>query len=401
MSKQNAYVFIVCGDNDFISTLNLSLHALKKFSKNKIIVVTDLSRNASEIEHDTIIDVKTNSSYSHHQAAIFLKTSIHRYLDMDNFRYCYLDNDILAISSDVDGVFEQAFEIIGFCPDNITFDYFSPYAVHCECIEKAAGHRNVLNNAIQEYSEIHEKWESVCNSPDGRKLEQKLNIVERKKFKHWASLVKYVFQKYNPFTKNIFLFDCNQEKQSGKWFNKQGELILYPIKKYKDFVENKTGFRYNHIEKCWTLPGGTFDVTKPRCRHLHDEIKKQFNIEITPENWQHPNGGLFLFDKNSVCFLERWHELSLKIFTFKEWKVRDQGSLAVTFWEYDLHRQKLIPETFNYILDYNCEKTAYHPEMGYTKNNFQSYCWPKFVHIFHHFGDKDWPLWNETEKFIR
>jgi hypothetical protein len=69
----NKFVFVVCGSREHIDTLHFSLNALKKYTKNKIVVITDLSRNEIEIQHSDVIDVKTSPKYNHHQASIFLK----------------------------------------------------------------------------------------------------------------------------------------------------------------------------------------------------------------------------------------------------------------------------------------------------------------------------------------
>ena len=70
------FVFVVCGKREHIDTLHLSLQYLKKYSKHEIKIITDSSRNEIEILHDQVIDIKTPTQYSHHQASIYLKTGI-------------------------------------------------------------------------------------------------------------------------------------------------------------------------------------------------------------------------------------------------------------------------------------------------------------------------------------
>ncbi len=63
------FVFVVCGSEKFINTLNYSVSCLRKFSENKVIVVTDLSRNEAYIKHDTIVDIETPKKLTNHEAS--------------------------------------------------------------------------------------------------------------------------------------------------------------------------------------------------------------------------------------------------------------------------------------------------------------------------------------------
>jgi len=400
MGKEAIFVYVVCGDDKYIQTLNTSLKYLKKFTEKRIFVITDLSRNKSEINHHDIIDVKTDDAFSDHQAAIYLKTSIHRYLDLKNKLYCYLDSDVLTISSAADTIFNQAFEIVGFCPDNITFDYFSPYAVNCECIDQCIHNKTILLKAIDEYSELYKRWKEDCNNSSGIDLQSKLDKIKRNKIGNIIPVINHTLQKVLPFVKQIHLLGYKKDKKTKEWFDKNGSRILYPIADFEVFVNHKTGFGYNHKLKSWCLKNQSYDVTKPRCTHLHDEIKKDFNINIIPENWQHPNGGVFLFDEKSTGFLERWHYLTLEIFQKNNWKTRDQGTLAIAFWEYGMCKKRLLPGEFNYIIDYFCTPVEYNPNRGFTKDNFKTYSHPIFIHLFHHFGDQNWAVWKNIESIL-
>ncbi|MGM0649608.1 MAG: hypothetical protein ACQES1_03760, partial [Bacteroidota bacterium] len=109
------FVFVVCGDRKHTETLNFSLKFLKKFSSARIHVITDMSRNKAEIEHDIIIDIKTPDNLSHHEASIYLKTSMHNYLNIKKHdKYCYLDSDVIAVSDKVDNIFQYEPEPILF-----------------------------------------------------------------------------------------------------------------------------------------------------------------------------------------------------------------------------------------------------------------------------------------------
>jgi len=63
------FVFVVCGAREHIDTLHFSIRALKKFSRNDIILVTDSSRNEVPVVHDEIININTPEHFSHHKAS--------------------------------------------------------------------------------------------------------------------------------------------------------------------------------------------------------------------------------------------------------------------------------------------------------------------------------------------
>ena len=131
---ENIFVFVVCGAKEHIDTLHFSLTALKKFSKLRIIIVTDKSRNEEDIRHTEIVNVDTPSQLDHHQASIYLKTGLNKFLPKGN-NYCYLDTDVVSVDSKVDDIFELYQSPITFCTDHCTIDEFSPSAISCGCKE--------------------------------------------------------------------------------------------------------------------------------------------------------------------------------------------------------------------------------------------------------------------------
>ncbi len=129
------FVFVVCGAREHVETLHYSLRYLKHFSRNEIIVVTDSSRNEIAVEHDKVVDVKTPEHYNHHQASIYLKVGLNKFLPK-GFNYCYLDTDVIALSGECDDIFRQKKGVITFAPDHCRMPKFSPSAVKCDCFEK-------------------------------------------------------------------------------------------------------------------------------------------------------------------------------------------------------------------------------------------------------------------------
>ena len=127
-NSRDKFVFCVCGSKVYLGELNDSIRFLKHFSKNEIIVITELKRNEIPIQHDTVIDVKTPAEFTNHQATVFLKTSIHKYLDLSH-RYCYLDADIYVVNEQIEDVFSYFSPPVSFAKDHVNMNLFSPYVV--------------------------------------------------------------------------------------------------------------------------------------------------------------------------------------------------------------------------------------------------------------------------------
>jgi hypothetical protein len=84
---------------------------------------------------------------------------------------------------------------------------------------------------------------------------------------------------------------------------------------------------------------------------LREAIGQKFDIEVSDRNWQHWNGGVFLFDNESAAFLDTWHELTRSAFEDPFWKTRDQGTLVASAWLHGLEHQATLDRRFNYIVD--------------------------------------------------
>ncbi len=386
MSK-NLFVFVVCGGLEHIDTLHFSLKALKKFSNNEIIVVTDSSRNEIPVNHETIIDFKTPSVYSHHQASIFLKISLHKLLPAKN-NYCYLDSDVIAVSSEVDSVFNFFTEPITFSQDYSSIDEFSPFAVNCNCLEKF----QVLNREYQKASELYEQtlmeeYQKVLEEITQATEENRSNM-----FKQLASLFRY----YSGSEFYVLNDKYKLNKKTKQWLSSDGKLIEEKYSRNK-FITDKTGFVWNEKGNTFLTKDGLL-VTQLMCKHLRQQVKKTFNIEIPVNSWKHWNGGVFLFNEKSHSFMDFWYEATLKIFDNTEWKTRDQGTLAATTCNFGLQNQETLDINFNFIVDYHNKELKY--EGNCTFQSHEKIHKPFFLHIFHHFGDKNWVVWQDVEKLL-
>ncbi|MEA3449192.1 MAG: hypothetical protein U9Q98_12220, partial [Bacteroidota bacterium] len=77
-------------------------------------------------------------------------------------------------------------------------------------------------------------------------------------------------------------------------------------------------------------------------------------------------------------------------------KTRDQATLAVSAWKFGLQDQKTLPQRFNFIAEYANPDIRWCPEKGYSYDNYQSSFQPVFLHIYHHWGDSSWSIWQSV-----
>ncbi|OWY24037.1 hypothetical protein C7N43_04955 [Sphingobacteriales bacterium UPWRP_1] len=276
----NVFVYVVCGSAEHIETLHYSLQFIQKYSKCKVVVVTDLSRNQLPIRHHAVIDIPTPAQYNNHQASIYLKTGLHRFLNLEH-NYCYIDTDVIANSTKIDQIFQHQYGPVTFAKDythqKSNISTFSPWALNCGCLEKG--------------------------------------------------------------------------------------------------ISNQ-------------------------CLHLAQAIGQQYHIQIPPD-WVHWNGGVFLFNRHSVEFMQTWHQLTLHTFDLPLWRTRDQGTLIVTVWKFGLQNQKCLPQQFNFIADLNnadltITRTgtyALHPDLPKIK--------PHFLHLYSSpLHQKGWNLEKDLQNVV-
>jgi hypothetical protein len=403
MSSEDVFVFVVCGADEHINTLNFSIKALRQFSKKKILVVTDQSRNNIdiELENENIIDVKTPSAFDHHQASIYLKTGLHKFVDLKD-NYCYLDSDVIALNSKVDEIFNYSYGPVTFAADHCKINSFSPYAVNCDCQERKNKDQKEFIDAIKRIIPDYEH-DVVFDNEKGRELYRILSEVKENPLKNIKLiinyiLVRYVFKKSNNFIKWGGGFKYSSRKKG--WIDLQGNLIMYNLTSISKKLKKTSNFSFSKRKMEWVNKSGE-NVFFTNCNHLVEKINNKFNVDITKKNFQHWNGGVFLFNSNSVNFLETWHSSTMEIFNDNEWKTRDQGTLAATVWKFNLQNQKLLPSEFNFIADYYNPKITFQKEKGFTTNNFKTTISPNFIHVYHQFGNKEWDIWKAVEKTLQ
>ncbi len=382
----NKFVFAVCGPERCISQLAFSIEMLKSFTHNEIIVVTDSHRNEIPISHENIIDIATPSEYNNHEASIYLKTSLHKILPHGH-TYCYLDSDVVCLSEKADEIFSHYTIPITFAKDNAPFEYFSPHAVNCKCLENHA-HREKIIAKFK--AEVAKRIGDFDLDADSVKDDRKELADLFAKTKHSVlGAGRYFFLRYLPFVRSFTLGSFTFRKSEMCWRNQHGNVVELDFRYYKRYILPKLG---EHPAD-WT----NFEHDVPHCNHLSTYIKQNYDINI-PDNWQHWNGGVFLFDDSSAEFLDYWHEKTIAEFANIYTKTRDQGTLALTAWKFGLQNHPTLPVKYNWIAEFADGNIDYDADKGYTRDNFKTISNPILMHIYHHWGDENWNIWKSVNK---
>lgn len=440
VNVNKCFVFVVCGAAEHINTLHFSLKMLQKFTNQAIIIVTDSSRNELNIIHDKIIDFQTPPTLSNHQAAIYLKTSLHRILP-ENALYCYLDTDVIAIQPGVDSIFEQYDAPITFCTDHCKIKAFSPNAIQDTFYDNLLSKQTYLSelyfrywqeeaaqiakagvhlDKIQELkSAFNQKRPLHAQSLPGKTFPSVLTA----KLMYWilksAAWLPNIFKRGNPADSTqrlerlhrlvfktplnfpLFLHEHGYhfDLAAEKWYNLKGEL-LYEENLIVKRIQAVSAFRWDMQAQIWRDEAG-YNISNIESDKLLHLIKSKFDVTITDENWRHWNGGVFLFTKNSAAFLEQWHQWTLEIMEDPEWKTRDQGTLIATAWKFGLQNHPTLPIIYNLIADF------YHPALSYQGNfrfsiaSQKTDIYPYFLHLYHHWGDSSWQLWSDVAQLYK
>lgn len=394
LNPMNKFVFVVCGGREHIEELNFSLKFLRHFSNNEIIVLTDSKRNEIDIEHDNILQVETPAEFNNHQASIYIKTGINKFLPSGH-NYCYLDGDIVAINENVDKVFEFYKSPISFAKDHCVMREFSPHAMNCNCVEENAKEEDIFNDKLgQLFGRIN-----LTDSRIKKQSEELLaifNTYRAKPLKYFFQNITYLLKRYvlplNYFNLQKYRF----VKRNKCWYNSLKEIILFDYPYYEKRLWGTSGIRFNKEGNFWEdKEGKKYEFKAPECNHLTEYIKKEYGI-IIPDNWNHWNGGVFLFDDTSADFLNYWHEQTIKEFSNPYTKTRDQGTLALTVWKFGLQNQPTIPQEFNWITEYANNDIAWKKDFGYTRDGFKTHFSPNLLHIYHEWGKSGWSIWDSV-----
>lgn len=387
LGREEIFVFAVCGSKEHTDTLAFSLKKLKKFTSKQIIIVTDLTRNEEIIDFENVLHVETPTHFNNHQASIFLKTGLPQFLPKGNL-YCYLDTDVVAMNDSCDLIFKEYKQPIRFAPDHCKMPLFSPSAVECNCSKEMELINKPLNLALDEEDPFRK-------STDEKIVQRRKELEEaywQNKISYWSMLkiaIRYFFARR--------IFKLNEElsfnKKTRIWSDSSGLAFMKTPDMKK--VTKKLGLKWSWLDPVPRLKDGR-SVWRLECNHLQEQILQKFNVNVKKANWQHWNGGVFLFDDTSYDFLKNWHDYTMLIFEDNNWKTRDQGTLIATVWKFGLENHPTLDKKWNLLADY------YNPEVKWEDDGIRmsktEVVKPAFTHVYHHFFDKNWLLWRKIEE---
>ncbi|MEM7049889.1 MAG: hypothetical protein AAF604_09520 [Acidobacteriota bacterium] len=432
MRARERFVLAVCGESAYLDQLDRALEHLARFADREVVVVTDAGRNQRPIRHHRVVEVATPEALDHRRAAIWLKTSLPKHLD-PTYRYCYLDADVLAVKPGVEQVFLYDFAPAVFVSDHCRLDYFSPCAVDCGCwnAEKEARARQLdaliqsfeavepelrpLRRQVEEALERHERrylepppeiaWRrdqlrDYLGRFEGRPIALAWGMITRvlrriglqQTWELWRrrdpNLV--IDAHLGPVTERIRRqLDVHWQESERHWLDRQGRVVLRDVPWH---VAASSEFRHDGARERW-LDGGGEEVFHRRCDHLRRAIAERFGITIADGDWRHWNGGVFLFGPEADPFFERWHRMTCEIFDDSHWLDRDQGTLVAAAWSLGLEGQSTLPIEFNFLADYQRPDLEFDPRRGFSLGGREDWVEPFLVHVYHHWGDRDWPVW--------
>ncbi|MBW1987966.1 MAG: hypothetical protein JRI97_00325 [Deltaproteobacteria bacterium] len=400
---EKAYVFAVCGPREHVETLAVAIRHLRAFSRLPVLVVTDPGRNEIPIRHDAVIPVAPPERLSHAQAAIWLKTSLHRILPKGP-RYCYLDADVLAVRKGVDKVFSAAAEPVAFAPDHCPIEEFGPYAFDCGCLAAMRERTRPLLNMLQELDrslgvvtpELVEKKREL-----DRLVAWYMTVAGRLALLPgiFGELARAAWWRWflRLYVKGEFVRDHDRRT----WSDASGRLLSdenLHLALARE-VKEKLGFWFDQDTGAWRDSTGQ-NIFQCRCGHFMEAAQKTFGVTITDPKWVQENGGVFVFDQRGARFLETWHRHTMQAFDEPGWTVRDQGTLAVTTWDFHREHAPRLPVEFNFIADYHKNELRYRGGLVFDLPG-RKRIRPRFIHVYHEFGRKEWKVWQDIEQSIR
>lgn len=143
------------------------------------------------------------------------------------------------------------------------------------------------------------------------------------------------------------------------------------------------------------------------CDHLRQAISAKFGVEVSDPNWQHWNGGVFLFESGSGAFLDTWHDLTRAAFEDPFWRTRDQGTLVAAVWRHGLQNQVTLDRRYNYIVDPWWQVSqgarvgklpaAYRVDSSYSLTGEPGLARPVFLHLINGaVGAAGWKNWDDA-----
>ena len=308
------------------------------------------------------------------------------------FTYCYLDTDVIALSNECDDVFNYKKGIVTFAADHCRMPAFSPNAVKCNCAEK--NKKDVAElEALMEKHDPARKLKDPVMEKKKRALLNKFEIIKQNKFDYFLLALRFL----TTLKKFKLDEDTFYDRWKKLWIDREGRVIITPAENMFKDIEKNSRWRWNSITRRWYGPG-VKDVFNIECEHLPQYIFNRFGVDVKDKNFQHWNGGVFLFDDASHNFLEAWFAKTMQIFDYPDWMTRDQGTLIATVWEFGLQNNPVLPKKFNFIADYTSHRVMMDKRGNFSDDAFKTKLKPALIHIYHNFGMHGWDIWDYVEQ---
>jgi glycosyltransferase involved in cell wall biosynthesis len=118
-----------------------------------------------------------------------------------------------------------------------------------------------------------------------------------------------------------------------------------------DIARGPFAFAADHVDlprySSWAIACG---CRASRCQHLIKAISDTFRVAVDP-NWQHWNGGVFVFSEEAAPLLDCWNEFTRRIVVDASWRTGDQGTLIAAAWKMGLQNAPTLPRKFNFTVD--------------------------------------------------
>lgn len=397
------FVFAVCGGEPQLARLEEALGFLAAFASRPVTIVTDPRRNPRPIPGARVVEVDTPAELDDRAAAIWLKTSLPELLPgvrpellREGAPFCYLDSDVLAVSPEVDRIFDFFVPPATFASDlpspATDLRRFSRHAVACPCREE--GERlerffarldalTALHGAQGELAALDDPayyrgarfegerrrgqwWRGVARAwrPGGSlRFEQEFVDGEPVVIRYSFPGTPWRLEKVRGDLRGVWRdgeghFRWTGEGARGYWEDERGDSFRrLPT---ADGGEEAWWFRAGAPRRRWVARpdhdhGGVWldpaggDLGE--CDHLAEAIEDAFGVAIPDRRWVPWNGGVFLFDPRARPLFARWRAFADAIRDDPRFVPRDQGALIAAAHAEGLAGHPRLPGRFNRIVD--------------------------------------------------
>jgi hypothetical protein len=362
MSDDKAFVYSVVGKGKHSARVDNSVRLLQSMTNKEIYVVAGKDRHNVSSSGNKI-EVALPKDLDDHEASIWLKTSLNKYLPTGK-RYAYLDSDVLPVHNP-DAIFEQFKDPIMFARDQATIDRFSPYAVSCGCLKDKIDQQLALQEQIDQFANYSKSILPKDVLFEKQKRLKRL-LSDEMIFQKWLRFIRFNLARKKYHLSGEFYFD----KEKSIWYDNDEEIILYH--EPNQHIQQHSPYTHDDQTNRW-LNAKHEDIHDVQCSHLRESLLNKFDVAADGKEllW---NGGIFLFDEGSNDFMNTWHQIVCDILSDHRWRTRDQAALYITSRKFNLDpAENHLEKKWNWLITENTELDLLMNEKVK----------PHFVHLMH------------------